>query len=297
MYEISLAKPGGGSVTVMSGDTLLLPCNYTVTSFSDATGAPGVIDESGALPSCTAPGSTVNFTAFNPCTTAAAGATWTLQDTREAASTNTEARARTYKVKKMQDGRIWMVQDLKFGDKCANNSFYSGSDSQSKVSSVFMDFYGNCTAATNTSTPSNRGYLYDWAAAINKSGAYYGSTLTVGCSGTGTAANACQGICPDGWHIPTGNTTGEYQVLHNAMTGCTNDGCWNSGSAWEGVLGGLCVHNGSISNQGSHAYYWSSTYANSSSAYYLYFYSNSVHPGTTDYHKRAGYPVRCVRNY
>jgi uncharacterized protein (TIGR02145 family) len=41
MYDIQLAKPGGGSVTVKSGDTFLLPCDYTVTSFSDATGAPG----------------------------------------------------------------------------------------------------------------------------------------------------------------------------------------------------------------------------------------------------------------
>jgi uncharacterized protein (TIGR02145 family) len=41
MYDIQLAKPGGGSVTVKSGDTFLLPCNYTLTSFTDATGAPG----------------------------------------------------------------------------------------------------------------------------------------------------------------------------------------------------------------------------------------------------------------
>jgi uncharacterized protein (TIGR02145 family) len=44
MYDIQLAKPGGGSVTVKSGDTFLLPCNYTVTSFIDATGAPGQLN-------------------------------------------------------------------------------------------------------------------------------------------------------------------------------------------------------------------------------------------------------------
>jgi uncharacterized protein (TIGR02145 family) len=41
MYDIQLAKPGGGSVTVKSGDTFLLPCDYAPTSFTDATGAPG----------------------------------------------------------------------------------------------------------------------------------------------------------------------------------------------------------------------------------------------------------------
>jgi hypothetical protein len=44
MYDIQLAKPGGGSVTVKSGDTFLLPCNYTVTSFTDATGALGLLN-------------------------------------------------------------------------------------------------------------------------------------------------------------------------------------------------------------------------------------------------------------
>jgi uncharacterized protein (TIGR02145 family) len=44
MYDIQLAKPGGGSVTVKSGDTFLLPCEYTVTSFTDATGALGQLN-------------------------------------------------------------------------------------------------------------------------------------------------------------------------------------------------------------------------------------------------------------
>jgi uncharacterized protein (TIGR02145 family) len=44
MYDIQLAKSGGGSVTVRSGDTVLLPCDYTVTSFTDATGAPGQLN-------------------------------------------------------------------------------------------------------------------------------------------------------------------------------------------------------------------------------------------------------------
>jgi uncharacterized protein (TIGR02145 family) len=41
MYEIQLAHSGGESATVKSGDTFLLPCDYTLASFTDATGAPG----------------------------------------------------------------------------------------------------------------------------------------------------------------------------------------------------------------------------------------------------------------
>jgi uncharacterized protein (TIGR02145 family) len=52
MYEIQLAHSGGGNVTVKSGNTFLLPCDYTLTSFTDATGAPGLL---GNLPVTTIP--------------------------------------------------------------------------------------------------------------------------------------------------------------------------------------------------------------------------------------------------
>jgi hypothetical protein len=43
MYEVTLIPEGGGiAETVSSGSTFLLPCSYTVSSFTDATGAPGI---------------------------------------------------------------------------------------------------------------------------------------------------------------------------------------------------------------------------------------------------------------
>jgi uncharacterized protein (TIGR02145 family) len=297
MYEILLAKADGGSVTVVSGDTLLLPCDYIVTSFIDATGAPGIMKNY-----CTAPGHTVNFTAFNPCEGAAIGTVWYLTDTREAASTLTEARARTYKVKKMQDGRIWMVQDMKFGDKCGKLTF-SGSNGRNQtgnLSSVFTGYYGDCTAATNINTPPTRGYLYDWAAVVNASGAYYSGTYT-GCSGTSTAANACQGICPVGWHVPTGNTDGEFYDLHtNYGRGCVtnNDNCWDAGSDWEGLLGGGCWSDGGLNVQGIDGGYWSSTFYTNTNAYELVYRQSATYPGTYNVnYKSFGIGVRCVRNY
>jgi hypothetical protein len=44
-YEITLTPTGGGAdETVKSGGTFLLPCSYTVSSFTDRTGAPGVFN-------------------------------------------------------------------------------------------------------------------------------------------------------------------------------------------------------------------------------------------------------------
>ncbi|MDR3184980.1 MAG: hypothetical protein LBT49_06225 [Prevotellaceae bacterium] len=64
-------------------------------------------------------GSTVDFPEFDPCTgytPGATAATWTLVDRRE--SNNVQS----YKVRLMHDGRYWMVQDLKFGDKCRDKT-------------------------------------------------------------------------------------------------------------------------------------------------------------------------------
>jgi uncharacterized protein (TIGR02145 family) len=46
MYEILLAKLGSPDQTakVKSGDTFFLPCDYTLASFTDATGAPGLLN-------------------------------------------------------------------------------------------------------------------------------------------------------------------------------------------------------------------------------------------------------------
>jgi uncharacterized protein (TIGR02145 family) len=294
-YNIVLKDTGGGTETRTEGSPYAVLPGYTVQSFTDKIGAPGIMK-------CTAPGSTVNFTAFNPCSDAATGSTWTLQDTREAASTNTAARARTYKVKKMQDGRIWMVQDMKFGDKCGKTAFSGLSGDQTgNLSTVFTGYYGDCMNVTNKSTPDARGYLYDWAAAVNKVGAYYGSNSYQGCSGTTTAANACQGICPVGWHVPTGGISGEFYDLHtNYGRGCrtNNDDCWDNSSDWQGVYGGYFSYGNNLYQQGEVAHYWSSTNVNTSNVYVNRYEPKLTDPGTrNDVNKRQGYSLRCVRNY
>jgi uncharacterized protein (TIGR02145 family) len=204
----------------------------------------------------------------------------------------------------MQDGRIWMVQDLKFGDKCDKTTFAGSTSDQagSKLTSIAGYIYGECR---NNSQP-NAGYMYDWAGAIQKAGAYNGSNVTnFQCTGVaaGTGSpnpGACQGIGPAGWHIPTGNTAGVfYDVQNNYNRGCVtnNDDCWDANSTWEGVLGGFCNSNGSFGNHGSYGYYWSSTYLTTSTAYVLRFNSSGTVPGTHYGDKPNGALLRCVRNY
>jgi uncharacterized protein (TIGR02145 family) len=374
VYEISLTHPDKGSATVKSGDTFLLPCDYTLTSFSDATGAPGimrcipmsgsidftnpavsknqqasfVVSREPTLPNpasitycwsapgfspatyegrtftatvpntpgtysvtltaqgekycdltitkdvevinCTVPGSTVNFTAFVPCD-AATGATWTLQDTREPNN------PQNYKVKKMADGHIWMVQDMKFGDLCSRTTFTgsSGKDMQGRVSSTFPLYYGDCMDMRNVSIPANRGYLYDFSATLNAAGAYNGGSSNVGCSGVGASANACQGICPDGWHVPTALNTGElYALASVAGYGCTAlNGCalWGQNTVFEasqysGYEGGLCA-----------TYLGNTSTTLAGNLYHIYCYpKDGCCDNEINFRPSAG-AVRCLRNY
>jgi hypothetical protein len=66
MYDILIEKAGEGTDAVQSNNPFLVPGNVTVLSFTDATGAPGIIithevycdpgavgDENTALPRCT----------------------------------------------------------------------------------------------------------------------------------------------------------------------------------------------------------------------------------------------------
>jgi uncharacterized protein (TIGR02145 family) len=243
---------------------------------------------------CHEPGLTVNFTAFDPCSDAAIGAVWYLTDTRE--SNNVQI----YKVKKMADGRIWMIQDIKFGDKCNKTTFTGSTSNQTgKVTSLTdKTYYGDCTNIRNSNTPSNRGYLYDWAATVNKENAFRSSSYK-GCSGTttgteGTAPGACQGICPVGWHVPTSNTSGEFGDANTKFQNtynCANQNCWLPSSEWDGVLGGGVYYTDDFSDSGIAGLYWSSTNSTSLDFTASTFNSAGGH-WSSDFKS-----VRCVRNY
>jgi uncharacterized protein (TIGR02145 family) len=161
---------------------------------------------------CTPPGATVAFAEFVPCRSAATGSTWTLTDTREPAN------LQSYKIKKLPDGSIWTVQDLKFGDRCAQNTDFGmepGKVVSNRVTSLSAGstlYYGDCTDNRIASTPARRGYFYDWIATVNLRAAYDSDTVAV-------PETPWRGICPEGWHVPS------MQDVENAV--------------WIDVLGGM----------------------------------------------------------
>ncbi|MDR3184411.1 MAG: hypothetical protein LBT49_03295 [Prevotellaceae bacterium] len=238
------------------------------------------------------------FAAFTPSSTAAVGTVWCLTDTRESGN------KQTYKVKKMADGHIWMVQDLKFGTCPNSNDNWVNESSETATTqgtTVAPGYIGHCRA----SSQAGAGYLYTWAAAMQNSLAYNGTSITTfACagvsSGTGTQyPSACRGLCPVGWHLPTGASSGEYQNLNNALGSCpnTNDECWNASSPWEGAYSGYCNMNAKLQSVGQSGWYHTSTYNDASFALGHYYNSTSYEPGSRTSYIGYGLTVRCVMNY
>ena len=105
-----------------------------------------------------------------------------------------------------------------------------------------------------------------------------------------------QGPCTGAYHVPTDF---EWVTAVNLITGKTS--AWvdadvtNLQATLKLPMPGIRIYvDGSLSSQGSIAYYWSSSPLTSSS-YYMFFQSNAV--TLTNYYARAyGFSVRCLKN-
>ncbi|MBQ6436219.1 hypothetical protein IJJ27_01500 [bacterium] len=236
---------------------------------------------------------------WHDCSSLATHATVCLADPRD---------YRTYRVRKLADGQCWMVDSLKFGgnygdtDGCAANSgagnfSNGGSSDATKAQETFVTgYYGHCRAITGTysdyyynDTRAYNNYLYDWVAAMQSTLAYYGSSTTF--------TPPHQGICPTGWHLPTGNTSGEFGNLY--YTAYNEDGLafLDATKGNFALSGGVYGGNGSLYSQGLDGSYWSSSAYDISGAYGLYvdYDRGGASPGG-DWNKRGGLAVRCVQD-
>jgi len=214
-----------------------------------------------------------------------------LTDTRD---------GKKYNIRKMPDGHWWMIEDLKFGncDASTFTSYYN----ESAYGKIAANYYGVCIE----STYSGAGYLYNWQGAMNHADAYYsGSSSNPSGNTNGNTMRKWRGICPAGWHLPSGGSDGEFQKLYNAFVSKYGTSSvytyFTSCSHFRGVLGGYGVGSYSadkkVTGPGKVGYYWSSTWYSSLAAYALGLYINSSAVTHRDQFKDYGYAVRCVKDY
>lgn len=127
----------------------------------------------------------------------------------------------------------------------------------------------NCT---NTSSGMIYGGLYDWNTAMNGGG------------------SGAQGICPNGWHIPT---DAELATLFSAYT--YSQLLTNSTSTFSGLLaGGYNSSLGGFVDRNSYGYWWSSTEYNTTQAWIRLLMSGAGM--RSNINKSISISVRCLKD-
>jgi uncharacterized protein (TIGR02145 family) len=156
--------------------------------------------------------------------------------------------------------------------------------------------------AKATSNYQNYGVLYNWNAAMD------------GATSSAINPSGVQGVCPDGWHLPSNaewTELSDFVYLDNdGYASNNNEGSslkaasgWYSGGngldtyGFSALPGGKRFYNGGFFNVGYFGYWWSATEYYSSDAYGRYLFYDSSDMGRRYYiYKSTAYSVRCVMN-
>jgi hypothetical protein len=243
----------------------------------------------------------------------------------EAVYTLTDSRDnQTYKVARLKDGKCWLLDNLALD--LTNSTVLNGMNENNTHASNTTLGYLKGTTTRDPSTDANGQYAtagvanwtssYSYSAPLanltNKDVVPTDATSTAGgykvggyynycaasagsyCYGNGTSegtssGNATEDICPKGWRMPTGNTSGEYQVLYNNASYNTYA---NYRSALRLPLSGY-FGSSSVIGQGSGGTFWSSTRSNNYFMYYLSLDTSNVYPAISC-SRTGGNSVRCV---
>jgi uncharacterized protein (TIGR02145 family) len=207
--------------------------------------------------------------------------------------------------------QCWIKENLKvskYNDGTSipmNNTYTSGTVSTEweGLRSGAYTIYGN--EASSGANATNYGFLYNWYAVKG--------IITVG--GTST-----KNICPIGWHAPTESDLNKlvkfidsgadttinavFSVPQSGSAGTKlkkNDALWitNTGTddyGFSALPGGNRNWNGSFSTIGYHAYLWSATENDSSSAFSRVLYNLHGNVERHPYNKSFGASVRCLKD-
>ena len=279
-YLSSVSCPSGYSCTGYSTSSSSASGQQTITITNNNTMSGGTLTLTGADPWASI--TQMQQMTTSACTVAPVGKSKTLTDARD---------SNTYTVKKLADGKCWMTQNLRLNGGTSGRTLTS---SNSNVTSNFTLPAQNtgewCTGYNDATCINTANNLYSGDSTYGTYYSWYAAT-----AGTGTysmtSGNAPSSICPKGWRLPTGSSSGEFQTLYNNYNSydlMTN----SSGPAF--VLSGY-RYGGGTGDQGRWGHYWSSTAVGADGAYRLRLglSSSSVNPAGA-YGRYNGFPVRCI---
>ncbi|MDR0955809.1 MAG: hypothetical protein LBM73_01635 [Candidatus Nomurabacteria bacterium] len=230
--------------------------------------------------------------------------------------TSTDSRnGQRYRIRKMEDGKCWMIDNLKidnYTETPADSNVTTNYQIPAAATSGTSEYdtgqvwdpgnpsdYGGTVnenddslcglGEANAGTTTCYGYLYNFYAAT----AGWGALSVV-------SGESPQDICPKNWRLPTGRDTGEFAILNAAMAGVTPPSTdntlyagWQPDGAFKGVFSGY--YDSAFSSQGYVGYFWSSSVYMVYTASYLNYGTANAFPSNGIF-KNIGYAVRCVLN-
>ena len=186
--------------------------------------------------------------------------------------------------------QIWMAENLNYnasGSKCGSEEYVS--EYEGKIFYRLKD--------DNTAYCDKYGRLYNWGTAMN------------GATSSNANPSGVQGICPSGWHLPSG---AEWDVLVNHAGGSSTAGAklkaksgWNDNGNgtddydFAALPSGVGGYQGDFSNSGTQGSWWTATEYNSSDAYRRSIRNNRSSIDIVDdivYKARYLLSIRCVKD-
>jgi uncharacterized protein (TIGR02145 family) len=175
--------------------------------------------------------------------------------TLESDSTVTDFDGNVYQTVQIGD-QVWMAENLKAIHYADGSSLTDGKGAGMITGDVTTPYYfahNDVEARVEI-----YGRLYSWAAVMD------------GEEGSDALPSGIQGVCPDGWHVPSDI---EWQILETNLGMSTSDAeNWNwrgtdegtklktgGESEFEAILGGYRNHNGNYYDLDTNGYFWSTT--------------------------------------
>lgn len=219
------------------------------------------------------------------------GKVYQLKDTRD---------NEVYNVARLADGNCWLLDNLRLGSTTSTIKITS---EDSNVAEDFTVPVGVTTSILADRDPyinasdKNNSNITKYGSGSGKVGVYYNfcaASAGTGCKSYNSSmpTNTSYSVCPKGWRMPTGGSSGEYQALYVAYS----SNATNFRKALSTPLSGQ-AHFG-IQGQNENGVFWSTTKTSgSTSTYALGVDPSSVNPiyGGDGQTNRVGlFSVRCL---
>ncbi len=181
----------------------------------------------------------------------------------------------------------WMAENLKV-TKYSNGTEITLIENSADWS-VYID-KAYCYYDNSLSNADTYGALYTWSAAMN------------GSSSSNNNPSGIQGVCPDGWHLPSYS---EWTELTDYLGGANIAGDKlkeldaTNETGFSARLGGgryTDTNDGEFHNMYSGGYWWCSTENSEYWAKYIRMNWDNIVVDFDDFPKHYGYSVRCLKN-